>query len=322
MTGNIGRVRALSENCHLADVVTLPMTAHRVPETPSTRSISYATSAETRGGRAVIRTVENATGRLGLIRRARGYEDELTSGRDFWEVMVARMGVQLEMVSGSLSEIPRQEPLVVVANHPYGVLDGLVMGHILSEVRGRNFRILANSVFRRAAELEEVVLPIHFAQTEEALLANIETRKVALRHLSLGGAIGVFPGGTVSTSSKPFGRPMDPGWRSFTAKMISRSGAAVVPIYFDGANSRIFQIASHVHCTLRLALLLREFRAKSREPVRVAIGRPIDPALLAHYRHHPRAMMDFLRRETYALSPKPIRDMGYGFEFEARHRAT
>jgi putative hemolysin len=176
-------------------------------------------------------------------------------------------------------------------------------------------------VFRRAPELERVVLPIDFAESEAAVRENVATRKAALRHLAEGGAIGVFPGGTVSTALRPFGRPMDPGWRTFTAKMISRSEAAVVPIYFDGANSRLFQVASHLSATLRLALLLREFRAKSRGPVRVAVGRPIDPARLALYRQDPRGMMDFLRRETYALSPEPIADPGYGFEFEERHRA-
>ena len=160
-------------------------------------------------------------------------------------------------------------------------------------------------MFRRAPELERVVLPIDFAATEAAVRENLETRKAALAHVAAGGAIGVFPGGTVSTALRPFGRAMDPTWRSFTAKMISRSGAAVVPMFFDGANSRLFQIASHVNQTLRVALLLREFKARSREPVRIAVGRPVDPALLAGHRHDPKAMMEFLRRETYALSPKP-----------------
>jgi putative hemolysin len=286
----------------------------------SARDISYATAARTRGGRAVIRAVENATGRLGLIRRARGYEAEMIDGRCFWEVMVVRMGVRLDVVAGSLADIPAEGPLVVVANHPYGVLDGLVMGHILSSVRGDEFRILANTVFRRAPELERVVLPVDFAETDAAVRENVAARKAALRHLAEGGAIGVFPGGTVSTAPRPFGRPMDPGWRTFTARMVLRSGAAVVPIYFDGANSRLFQVASHLHQTLRLALLLREFRARSRGPVRIAVGRPIDPARLEAYRHDPRGMMDFLRRETYALSPEPIVQPGHGFEFEKRHR--
>jgi putative hemolysin len=320
MSGSVGRAGHVSRNGHLVGV-DLSQRIELQDMAPTARDISYATSARTRGGRAVIRAVENATGRLGLIRRAHGYEADMAKGRGFWDVMVDRMGVRLEFASGSLDHLSRTGPMVVVANHPYGILDGLVLGHILSSARGEDFRILAHSVFRQTAELQKVILPIDFAETEEALRENITTRKAALRHLADGGAIGVFPGGTVSTALKPFGRAMDPSWRSFTAKMISRSNCAVVPIYFDGANSRLFHIASHVNYTLRMALLLREFKAKSREPVRIAVGQPIDPARLAHYRHHPKAMMQFLRRETYALSPRPIVDTGYGFEFEERHRA-
>jgi len=193
------------------------------------RDISYAPSARSRSGRAVIRVLENATGRLSLIRRAEGYEREIADGRSFWDVIVERYGLSLEVVGGSLNHIPANGPLVVIANHPYGILDGLMMGHLLDRVRG-DFRILANSVFRRAEELNKVVLPISFDDTKEAVKLNIATRAACLSYLGQGGAIGVFPGGTVSTSRKIFSRPMDPGWRNFTAKMIAKSNATVVPL--------------------------------------------------------------------------------------------
>ncbi|MBT8409410.1 MAG: lysophospholipid acyltransferase family protein [Alphaproteobacteria bacterium] len=266
-----------------------------------------------------MRAVENATGRLRLIRRADGYEREVAAGRDFWQVMAERYGLSLDMRGGDLANIPGSGPLVVVANHPYGILDGLMMGHILSRVRG-DFRILAHRVFRKAEELDRIILPISFDETREAVQLNIETRKAALDYLGEGGAIGVFPGGTVSTSERLFGQPMDPGWRAFTARMIAKSDATVVPVFFEGQNSRLFQIASHLHSTLRLALLIKEFRARVDEPVRVVIGNPIDPAELAARRGDTKAMMDFLRKATYALSPKPLKSLDYGFEFEERYK--
>jgi putative hemolysin len=284
------------------------------------QEISYAYSAQTKGGRAVIRAVENATGRLRLIRRAAGYETEVEQGRDFWQVMVERYGLSLDIIGGTLDSIPKTGPLVLVANHPYGILDGLMMGHILSHVRG-DFRILAHRVFRKAQDLDRVILPISFDDTKEAVALNLETRKTALSYLAQGGAIGVFPGGTVSTAVKPFGQAMDPGWRSFTAKMIAKSDAVVVPIFFVGANSRLFQIASHLHYTLRMALLIKEFRSRVDEPVRVVIGEPIPRSRLDAHRADTKAMMDFLRRETYALSPRPLKSLDYGFEFEARYKA-
>lgn len=283
------------------------------------REISYAHSATSRSGAALIRVMENVTGRLGLIRKALGYEHEVAQGRDFWEVMVERYRLSLDVMGGSLDNIPKDGPLILIANHPYGILDGLMMGHILSKTRG-DFRILAHQVFRKAEDLKRVILPIAFDETKEAVKLNLETRKTALNYLNEGGAIGVFPGGTVSTSAKPFSRPMDPGWRSFTAKMVAKSNATVVPIYFDGHNSRMFQLASHLHYTLRMGLLIKEFRARVGTPVRVVIGQPIDLAEIAKRSKDTREMMDFLRKSTYALSPKPYASYDYGFEFEEKHK--
>lgn len=284
------------------------------------REISYASSAQSKGGRTVIRLLENVTGRIGLIRRASGYERDVAAGRDFWQVIVERYGLSLNILQGSLANIPANGPLILIANHPYGILDGLMMGHILSQARG-DFRILANTVFRKAEDLNRIILPISFDETKEAARQNLETRAEALRYLGAGGAIGIFPGGTVSTAAKPFGRPLDPGWRNFTAKMIARSGATVVPVFFTGHNSRLFQVASHLHMTLRLALLIKEFRSRIDEPVDVVIGDPVSPAKLAALKTDPKGMMDFLRKETYRLSPKPFETLDYGFEFEEKYRA-
>ena len=284
------------------------------------REISYSHSVKTRSGRTVVRLLENTTGRLRLIKRAKGYEDEVALGRDFWQVMVDRFGLSLDIVGGALSNIPSKGPVILIANHPYGILDGLMMGHILSQARG-DFRILANSVFRKAEDLNRIVLPISFDETREGVQTNIATRKTALDYLGQGGAIGVFPGGTVSTAERPFGRPMDPMWRSFTARMIAKSNATVLPIYFDGHTSRLFQMASHLHSTLRLGLLIKEFKKRVDTPVRVVIGEPIERDVLGPIAKDSKQMMDFLRKATYELNPNPIKSFDLGYEFEDRHRA-
>ena len=283
------------------------------------RDISYAHSAPTRTGRAVIRLLENSTGRMGLIKRAAGYEEEVAQGRDFWEVMVERYGLSLNVTGGALSNIPKDGPLILIANHPYGILDGLMMGHILSERRG-DFRILANSVFRKAEDLNRIVLPISFDDTREAMAQNIATRRESLRYLGEGGAIGVFPGGTVSTGAKPFSQPLDPAWRGFTARMVAKSQATVVPIFFEGHTSRLFQIASHINSTLRLGLLIQEFRKRVDTPVDVIIGDPIERDQLDPLARDSKAMMDFLRKATYGLARDVANPMALGYEFEDRHR--
>ena len=283
------------------------------------RDISYAHSAGTKRGRVVIRLLENTTGRLHLIRRADGYERDVAAGRTFWSVMVERYGLTLDVVAGQLANIPKTGPVILIANHPYGILDGLMLGHILAEARG-DFRILAHQVFRKAEDLNRVILPISFDDSKEAVRQNIETRRAALSYLDAGGAIGIFPGGTVSTAAKPFSRPMDPNWRSFTARMIAKSNATVVPLFFEGHTSRLFQIASHLHVTLRMGLLLKEFKTRVDTPVKVAIGAPIGRDSLDPLAKDTRAMMQYLRQATYGLSSTPISPDELGFEFEDKYK--
>ncbi|MEM9844424.1 MAG: lysophospholipid acyltransferase family protein [Pseudomonadota bacterium] len=278
------------------------------------RDISYAFSAQTRGGRAMIRALESLGGRKRLIRRAKGYEDEVAAGRDFWQVMVERYGLSLEIAGGSVENVPQDGPLILIANHPFGILDGLILGHILSQRRG-DFRILAHKIFRKAEDLNRIILPVSFDGTKEAMALNIETRKTALDYLAAGGAIGVFPGGTVSTGVKPFAQPLDPGWGSFTARMIAKSGAKVVPVYFDGHNSRLFQVASHLHSTLRMGLLIKEFGKRVDKSCKIVIGEPIAPAQLDPMKKDSKALMAFLRRKTYELSGGDVDPKEIGFEF-------
>ncbi len=285
------------------------------------RDITYASSAKGRSGRAMIRVMENATGRLRMIRKAKGYDLDVAAGQDFWEVMTERYGLKLDIMRGSLESIPRMEPLIVVSNHPYGILDGLMMGHILSNRRDGEFRVLAHRIFRRAPDLERVILPISFDETKEAARLNLQTRTEALKYLKDGGAVGIFPGGTVSTSAKPFSQPMDPSWRTFTAKMIAKSDATVVPIFFDGRNSRLFQLASHLHSTLRTGMFIREFKTKINKPVRIVVGDPIPPTVLDSYKKDPVGCMDFLRKATYELSPSPVDPTHLGHEFEDKYKA-
>jgi putative hemolysin len=285
----------------------------------SAREISYAYSAQTFSGRAFIKILENITGRISLIKRAKGYKNELAGGDDFFNIMVRRYGLSLEILDGAFNNIPKDGPLILIANHPFGILDGLILGYILSKSR-KDYKILAHKVFCTSEELTGVILPIAFDDTKEASRLNIQTRISALNFLYSGGAVGIFPGGTVSTSTTPFGVPMDPIWRSFTAKMITKSGARVVPIFFEGYNSRTFQLASHIHNNLRLGLLMKEFKSKVGNPVKICIGKPLSDREIKSRSGNYRILMDFLREETYKLSQTPLKSFEYGFEFESRFK--
>jgi putative hemolysin len=268
------------------------------------RDISYSSSARGPAGRIIIRSIENMTGRIGLIKRAKDYDKEVEKGRNFWDVIIERYNLKVNVTDGDLKNIPKKGPVVIVSNHPFGILDGLIMGYVLSHAR-KEFKIIANRVFRKARDLDDVILPISFEENREGNIQNLNTRNEAIKYLKKGGIVGIFPGGTVATSAKLFGKAADPHWKRFTSKLILKSKATVVPVFFKGSNSRLFQIASHLNYNLRMALLIREFGRKVDNRVDIAVGTGLESAIFERYSHDLDGMMDFLRRKTYSLSNDP-----------------
>ncbi len=177
--------------------------------------------------------------------------------------------------------------------------------------RRRDFRILTNSVLDAVPEVRPWLLPVDFGGTREALAANLSMRRAALDHVRSGGCVIVFPAGGVSTTPGPFDRlAVDDDWKPFTARLITHGGACVTPVFFEGQNSRLFQIASHVSLELRLALVFREVRRRIGKEVAVGIGRTLSPeSLRAAGRRHD--LMAFLREQTYGLAA-PGEALQYG----------
>ena len=177
-------------------------------------------------------------------------------------------------------------PLVVIANHPYGILDGLLLGQILAEHKGRLPPPRPpHPPQGRPARPQN---PARSANTNSstAYTTRIVNCRVVIRSVENYGCIGIFPGGTVSTALRPpFGRPMDPAWRRFTARLIAKSGAAVVPVFFEGANSRLFQLASHLHTTLPPRAPRQRVPLPRRRPGPASSSAPpFEPAAIARPR--------------------------------------
>ena len=224
----------------------------------------------------------------------------------FWSAAIRKLELNLVYDKEKLEAIPKRGPLVIVANHPFGVLDGIAISYLTSLIRP-HFKVLTNSVLFRAPEVRPFLpLPVDFAETKEALRTNLDTRRAALKELSEGGAVVVFPGGTVSTSEKMFGPALDPDWKPFTAKLIVNSRATVVPVFFEGQNSRLFQIASNISQTIRLSLLFQEVANKIGSDMGIVVGAPIPFEKLEHIKDR-QALIDHLREVTYRLRPKKRR---------------
>lgn len=171
-----------------------------------------------------------------------------------------------------LSNLPKTGPLVFVANHPFGVVDGLLLIDMAIKARG-NFRVLINALLCRDRNLAPHFLPIDFEDSKAAAKNNIRTKKMAQQCLKEDIPLLIFPSGCVSTADrKGFGKVVDAPWTTFAAKLIRDSEATVVPVYFEGQNSRLFHIASHISEPLRMALLLNEASNKFDTKVSAHIG--------------------------------------------------
>lgn len=276
--------------------------------------VTYANAVNGRLAKGLVQRIEGLGGRNKVMRR-------LTSdgfGANPYADAMRSLGLTLDVTRGALGKIPETGPLVIVANHPFGILDGLVMGYILSSLRP-DFRLLAHRIVADSPMIGGHILPIDFDGTPQARMTTLNTRATAVEFLRAGGAVGVFPGGTVSTSAQVTGKALDPAWRGFTARMVRQGGATVVPIWFDGQNTRLFQLASRVSTAARLGLLVREFTRRIDQPVRLAIGDPLPPETFDRFTTA-KEVMDFLRRTTYEMSSDPSDAGRYGHEFEDNHK--
>ena len=261
---------------------------------------SYASANDPALRRIAIRTIERLTGQPRLKRMYLANQRHPRVGETFWDAAVRQLELQVDYDETCLRAIPAAGPVVVVVNHPFGVLDGIVISHLVGKVRP-DFKVLTHSVLCRVAELQPYLLPIDFAETPAATATNLRSRAETLSWLCNGGMLVVFPGGAVSTSQHLFARrAVDPEWKLFTAKAITRAQATVVPIFFEGQNSRLFQVASHISLTLRLSLLLNELRNKIGSVVAVRIGAPVAYAELRHIADR-MALADHIRRAIYEL---------------------
>jgi putative hemolysin len=263
---------------------------------------SYAAPNDPPVKRSIIRLVERATGQPELKRLYVHNQLHPRAHESFWQAAVRSLALDVRYDAAALARILKTGPVVFVANHPYGVLDGIVISWLVEKVRP-DFVVLTHAALRRAPEVRDFVLPIDFSGTKEAQEINLKSRAAARAQLDKGGAVIVFPAGGVSTAPDRLGvhPAVDARWQPFVSQLIQRSKATVVPIWFGGQNGRLFQVASHVSQTLRLSLIFHEVKARIGALLPVAIGAPIPFEVLSQINDR-QALADDLRARTYAIA--------------------
>ncbi|HWG04232.1 MAG TPA: lysophospholipid acyltransferase family protein [Beijerinckiaceae bacterium] len=265
---------------------------------------SYANANDSPLKRLLIHAIEAAVGQPRLKQIYFDLTAQPLAQDRFFRSVVQELQLELRYDKAQLAKIPRTGPLVIVANHPFGALDGIVLCRLIEEVRP-DFLALVNSVLLRVPELHQSMLPVDFSGTRAATETNLSSRQKARAHLVQGGALIVFPSGTVATSPDRLGlRPaVEVPWPPFTAQLIQRGQANVVPVFFPGQNSWLFQVVSHVSQTLRMALLFREVKNRIGTALSVEIGDPIPFSALAAIKDR-QALINHLRQATYALAER------------------
>ncbi|MER9853416.1 MULTISPECIES: GNAT family N-acetyltransferase [unclassified Mesorhizobium] len=281
--------------------------------------LSYANPRQPALTRWFIHSIEGLSGR-----------DRYTALYDFWRRQVVPTGERVFSRMLDLIDVrvrradqwpPAQlpdTPLVIVANHPFGIGDGIAVLS-LAEQLGRPFRVMIHKDLLKIREMEPYSLPIDFSETKDALKNNMAVRHEAVRLLKEGVTIVVFPAGGVATAPKGFGRARDLPWKMFAARLVQEAKASVIPMHFSGQNGRLFHLVSgpmnmaesdgrvakfigKASVTLRTSLLIHEFARLSGKAIDVRVGKMLSWSELEPLRDR-KALLDRLYRGVFDLAP-------------------
>lgn len=251
---------------------------------------------------AVSRPLESFLG-VRAINAAYVKVRSLPAERNFFDRALEALDGAYQASADEIKKIPTEGPLIVVANHPMGGLDGIVLGALLCGVRP-DVKLLANYLLGRMGEIGPWLIPVNPFGGSAAAAANIGSLKDSIRHLKNGGCIATFPSGTVSYLHPRSMSVTDPEWSRNLASLARKTGASILPIYFYGRNSAFFQMAGLLHPRLRTLLLMRELvRKAKRETVRMRVGSPIPPRKIAAFESDDE-LTAWMRLNTYVLGQK------------------
>jgi len=262
-------------------------------------TITYATDTDGPFRRRMIRLIERVSGQPKLDRLYQTYRRESCQTDNIWAEAIERLGINLTLQSGRHDGIPKEGPLVIVSNHPFGVLDGLGLCYLASLVRD-DFKFMAHATFRNIPEIDPFLLPVTFDGASSAVRENIVVRKQALAHVQNGGAIIIFPAGRVATARYVFDRAIDAEWKLFCGSLIQRCQATVLPVFFEGQNSWKFHLGSQFGELVREGLLLHEITRRMNTQLAAHIGEALDWTQLSAFTDK-FELLGFLRREVYRL---------------------
>ncbi len=225
-----------------------------------------------------------------------------TEGLEFLDALLEELDIKYEINPEDLERIPKDSPFIIVANHPYGGLEGIIMLHSLLKVRP-DLRIMGNYLLQRVEQIKSFVFPVNPFESKQKVNSSVVGTKQALQHITSGGCLAIFPSGEVSTYYQDASLITDKIWPDGIIRLIKKQKVPIVPIYFHGTNSKLFHFLGLIHPNLRTAKIPSELLNKKHKTIQVRIGNPISlkdqnefPDISRYGR--------FLRAKTYALGTR------------------
>jgi putative hemolysin len=239
---------------------------------------------------------------MGAIELVAGNLDFDSDAGSFARAALAQLGVGYALAEDELAQVPAAGGVIIVANHPFGGIDGLI-GIAALHARRPDLRLLANGVLARLKPLAPNIIPV--SPFGDAAQGNARSVRAALRHVAAGGALLLFPAGEVSHLQLRRAAVTDPTWAGPAARLVQIAGVPVVPMHFSGRNSLMFQLAGLVHPRLRTLLLPRELVNKCGQRVQVRVGPAISATRIARLQDAA-TIAGHLRASVYLLASAPV----------------
>ena len=222
-----------------------------------------------------------------------------TEGKVFFDQFLKELGVGYIAYEEDLAKIPKTGPFILVANHPLGAVDGILMCKILTEIRP-DFKIMGNFLLQKIEPIKDYVIPVNPFEERKEAYSSIGGMRDTLKHLQEGGCIGIFPAGEVSNKNNEIGEVLDKEWELAALKLIKKAKVPVVPMYFHAKNSRIFYNVAKIHPDLQTLMLPSEMLKKRDKPIRIRIGKPVSAKVIEDC-DDAKELGEFLRKKVYMM---------------------
>lgn len=226
--------------------------------------------------------------------------------QDFLQRALETLNIAYQYSQNDLSHIPKQGPSIIVANHPFGAIEGIIMAHLLRQHRS-DIKIMANYFLRRVPEISDIFIPVDPFGGKNSTAKNIRPLRQAIQWVKQGGLLLIFPAGEVAHRTWKNTEVADPPWSKTIAHMVNITQASVTPVYFPGSNSRLFQHLGLIHPRLRTAMLPRELLNKQGTSLEVRIGKTIPYHKLKTCGNESE-LLQYLRVRTYMLKNASVQD--------------